>query len=143
MEDKVVEADVKKIMSRMMEACAKKDVDAIMALVAHNENVVFIGSGEDEKVVGWKEIKAGYERDFAQADSIKITMPWVTISSAGRVAWVSADETYDAVSGGRKIKMEGRMTAVLEKRRGKWLIVQMHFSVPNVKQPSGRSFSIE
>jgi len=54
----------------------------------------------------------------------------IKISSAGDAAWFSQVIDWSIEAGGQPIKLEGaRATGVLEKRDGKWLLVQMHFSV--------------
>jgi ketosteroid isomerase-like protein len=36
--------------------------------------------------------------------------------------------------------MAGRLTAVFEKRKGRWLILQSHFAMPYAGQAAGQSF---
>ena len=40
---------------------------------------------------------------------------------------------------GQDVEPLGRLTAVLEKRHGRWLIVQSHFSMPYAEQAAGQS----
>jgi len=40
----------------------------------------------------------------------------------------------------QEISFPGRLTAVLEQRKGRWFIMQRHFSVPDREQAEGESF---
>ncbi len=46
----------------------------------------------------------------------------------GDVAWASFRYELDAQMDGNALELEGRGTAVLERREGRWLIVHLHTS---------------
>ncbi|MEJ2716892.1 MAG: nuclear transport factor 2 family protein [Deltaproteobacteria bacterium] len=58
------ESEVKETIRQHLRAYSRKDLKAVMATVA--PDAVFIGSGSDERLVGWGQIKAAYERDFGR-----------------------------------------------------------------------------
>jgi hypothetical protein len=45
---------------------------------------------------------------------------------------------FEVEAGGQKLNFPGRFTGVFEKRNGKWLVVQAHFSLP-AAQAEGES----
>jgi len=87
-----------------------------------------------------KKIRAQFERDFSQCDSISCKLGWYMISAVGTVAWVAADYLVDVTINGQKSELTMRTSIVLEQRDQKWLIVHMHGSAPMQEQEAGESF---
>ena len=138
--DAKTEAAVMNVMNQMAEAYAKRDLGAALALFAPDPDLVTIGTGVDEKRIGLAGRKAQLERDFAQVGDISVKLGWHSISAAGSVAWLAADATVRGKVSGQEISFTGRLTAVLEQRSGRWLLMQTHFSVPDKAQAEGESF---
>jgi len=138
--DAKTEAEVMAVLDRMRECYAKRDLGGLVALFATDPDVVAIGSGADEKRIGPAQVKVQLERDFAQSESLLMRFEWLSISAAGSVAWVAADCVFNARVSGEDMKLSGRLTAVLEKRGGQWLIMQEHLSMPSSGQGDGQSF---
>ena len=138
--DPKTEAAVMNVMNQFTEVFAKRDPDALLALFAQDPDVVFIGTGGDEKRIGMAEIKALFERDFAQFEDASVKIGWHLVSAAGSVAWVVADIIVRAKTGGRETSLQARETAVLEQRGDRWLIVQSHASLPAAGQKEGEAF---
>lgn len=133
-------SEVKNTLEAWANAYSQRDVDRAMSFIDTDENAVFFGSGVDERRVGWSELKKGLERDLAQAESISITTPHMTISINGAVAWTISDCVFDVISQGKQIRLNGRLTTILEKQGDRWLIKHLHFSLPALEQPEGESF---
>ena len=138
--DARTEAEVMSVFDKMRESYAKRDLSGLAALFATDPDVVAIGSGADEKRVGPAEVKVQLERDFTQSEALTMNFDWLSISAAGSVAWAAADCVFDVMASGEKMKLQGRLTAVLEKRGDRWLILQEHFSMPSGEQGEGQSF---
>jgi ketosteroid isomerase-like protein len=126
------------VISRYSQAYYQKNVDSILAMTI--ADFIGFGSGPDEKVSSQDELRFQLERDFAQSDQIDMKFGPATISAEGNVAWYASDCTIAAVVGGKKISLDGRITAVLKKVGNEWLFVHMHFSVPDRGQEAGKSF---
>jgi len=77
-----IEAAVMNVMNQHVEAYAKRDLDALLSLFAPDPDVVFIGTGGDEKRIGLAEIKAQFERDFAQSETVSVELGWISVSAA-------------------------------------------------------------
>ena len=103
-------------------------------------DLVLLGTGADEKRIGQAEALAQTKRDWAQSETSSLEIGWHLVSSAGTVAWVTADIAFQFKAGGQQMALPGRLTAVLEQRDGKWLIAQSHFSFPTAGQDEGKSF---
>jgi uncharacterized protein (TIGR02246 family) len=138
--DAKTEAEVMKVLNRFIEAFNKRDLDSGLELFAPDPDVVFIGTGGDEKSVGLAEIRAEFERAFAQSEQASIQLDWYSVSAADSVAWVAADAVIQAKVGGKAISFPIRLTTVFEQRKGKWLVVQSHDSLPAAGQKEGESW---
>lgn len=138
--DPKIEAAVMLVVSQFVEAFNTHDVNSGLELFAPDPDVVFIGTGGDEKCIGLAEIKAELERAFAQSEQSLIKIGWYSVSSAGSVAWGVADAVIHAKVSGQEIRFPVRLTTVLEQRSGRWFIVQSHASVPAAGQKEGESW---
>ena len=138
--DAKTKAEIVKTMREMWKAYARLDVDGVLAFYAPDPDTVVMGSGVDEVYVGPKQAKKGLKRDFAQTRSVKVGLSKVRVSAAGKVAWLAANCLFTAYVTGCTVEMAGRLTAVLEKRQGRWLIMQSHFAMPYAGQAAGQSF---
>jgi ketosteroid isomerase-like protein len=134
------QAAVQATLQQWKDAYSQQDLDAALAVVAPDDDVVGIGTGPDEWRVGPEEFKAQLERDFAQAEALSVDYEPLVVSEAGPVAWVAGRASVQARVGGQDVAMTGRFTAVLEQREGRWLLMQTHFSLPAAEQAEGRSF---
>lgn len=138
--DAKTEAAVMETLDKFAIGCAGQDLRGVLALFAPEPDVVGFGTGADEKRIGPAEIKAQFERDFDQCESIRLELKWRSISAAGPVALVAADYTLHAAIEGQEMAMPLRLTAVLKQYADKWLIVQYHNSLPAAGQAKGESF---
>ena len=133
-------AAVMAVLDEFNEAYKQRNLERVLALFAPDSDMVFLGTGADEKRVGLAELKAQAERDWSQSESLYWDWGWSSISAAGSVAWVAVDATGHARIGGQDIDLPLRVTAVLEQRGGRWLFVQAHASLPAPEQAEGESF---
>ena len=138
--DPETEAAVMAVMKQLLNAFSKRDLDSGLALFAPDPDVVFIGTGEDEKCIGLAEIRAEFERAFSQSEAANIELGWYSVSQAGQVAWLAADAYVKATVGGQEVSFPVRFTTVFEQREGRWLVVQSHDSVPAAGQQEGESW---
>ena len=81
---------------------------------------------------GWADYKAGVKKLFEGFKDLTFTIgDDFAVTRVGKVAWVTL--TWKAVAhlkDGKELHLEGRGTAVLQKQKGKWIIVHEHVSVP-------------
>ena len=139
--DQKTQAEVTQSLKGMFEAYKKKDLSGVLSYWVTDADLVVIGSGGDEKAVGVGKYVEGLLQDWAQASVTGTGVKIFVVSAAGVVAWFVADVTFTYNVQGKESAVSGRMTGVMEKRNGKWLWVQMHFSTPNAAQAAGQSWS--
>ena len=138
--DKKTHDEVALTLQAFFEAYAKRDLNGVLAFWAPDPDVTMIGSGADEKTVGINQFPKIVIRDWSQSDKATVSLKDLAISVAGSVAWFTTDVVFKIQIGVDKFEMPGRLTGVMEKRSGDWLLVQLHFSVPNVSQAQGQSW---
>src|SRR5580765_3583181 len=108
--DPRTEAEVKELLARIVDAAGRRDAGAAIAMFADDPDVFLFGTGVDEARKGPAGIR---ER----------------ISSAGAVAWTAGDVVIRVVVSDRALDVPHRLTTVLERRDGKWLILQIGVGV--------------
>jgi ketosteroid isomerase-like protein len=102
------------------------------------------GAGPDEVFRNRQEYAPLVQRDLAQATSISLEFPDLKISGNGQTTWVTGGCSCTFAAGGAKKQvMKVRTTLVLGNTGNRWLIEQIHLSVPNAGQAPGQSFSGE
>lgn len=132
--------EVLKALKDWTQAYQAHDLCLAMSHIVPETTAVFIGTGADEERLNRAGIRRGFERDFTQTARVRISYTGLKISARGPVAWLHGRAIFHAVSEGRRVKLTGRLTMVLEKRGKRWLIAQGHLSEPTGSQRRGHSF---
>ena len=136
------EVAVMNALNKFMESYQKRDIEGVMSAFSPDDDQVMFGTGADEKRIGRDQIKAQFERDWAQTETLNFNFTWLPISAAGPVAWVAAEGLGQGKAGGQEFAFPFRMTAVLEQRGNEWLMVQSHLSLPAPGQTEGDSVPV-
>ncbi|AUB55343.1 hypothetical protein BK008_04695 [Methanobacterium sp. MZ-A1] len=138
-DDKIQKA-VRRLLEEYSQAYQNKDVEGILELFVDSDDLVVIGTGDDEWVNGINELKSGFERDMDQADTINVKFRDISISSSSNVAWLSSHMNMEAIVKGQEIYLPGRLTAVVLEKNGKWLFANLHYSLPSDLQEEGKAW---
>jgi uncharacterized protein (TIGR02246 family) len=118
------------VLDAYAKAYTAKDVRALEALYAPDAGLVCIGTAGTEVARGREKVGELLRKDLAEKVSVRLDRTWDSVSSAGDVAWVAAGYRLTSRGTGGDMDAEARLTAVLQKKDGKWLIRQWHLSVP-------------
>jgi uncharacterized protein (TIGR02246 family) len=111
-------------------AFERRDVEGVMRLFAPDADTTVVTS-EDALLRGPEEIRAFMDRYVAGATTYSWVWDRRQVSSSDVVGWLLAEGTETAVSPGRREVHPYRMTMVLERRDGHWLLRQVHGSSPH------------
>jgi ketosteroid isomerase-like protein len=136
------EAAVLAVLDKFMAAYQKRDIEGLMSFLAPDDDLLLFGTGIAEKRIGRAQLKFQAERDWSQTEALAFNFTWHQVSAAGPVAWVASEGVGQGKVGGQAIEFPLRMTAVLEQRGDKWLLVQSHFSLPAPGQEEGDSVPV-
>jgi uncharacterized protein (TIGR02246 family) len=127
--------EVKNFLDRQIQAFANRDLKGLMGMLASEASVVMLGNGPDDRWVGPAAIKKAYESQIAQYQSETIKLESTSIGAKGDIAWFATQaRVVSTTKADRQRRFRINWTGVLEKRKGKWLLVQSHFSFP-VRKP--------
>jgi ketosteroid isomerase-like protein len=111
-------------------AFRNKDLDAIMLPYVHDNTLFVFDVGTPREHVGWDSYRADWKLFF---DAIKgkptFSISKLSITVSGDVAYTHSIQSF-AGNMGNLNAVTVRVTDVLRKVNGKWLVVQEHVSVP-------------
>jgi ketosteroid isomerase-like protein len=138
--DSQTQEEVLAALQRMTVAYRKRDLEAVMAAFGSDPDVMLFGTGADEVRRGKDAIRTQVQRDWGQSDEVSLGLRWGPVSAAGDVAWAWAEGSFDFRAGDVEGSLPARLSVVLERRDGQWLIVHSHFSTPAAEQVEGESF---
>jgi len=129
--------NVRLVLEKFIRAWEEKNMATISQIWAHDEDMINFGTDADERWVGWESLKEKYTHMFGAFGKIDFTVSnqSIKISRSGTTAWYSENMDGDFITDGEQVNVRGmRVTGVLEKRNGKWVIVQRHVSMPESGQ---------
>jgi uncharacterized protein (TIGR02246 family) len=131
--------EVRATMQQYATAYEKKDVRGLMEIFS--PEICGYGSGPDEVIRNHESFARQIRRDMSQATVNAVEFSDTRISGDGRIAWVMTRSTFIfTVAGSKKQALHGRATMVLRNTGSRWLIEQIHFSLPYGGQTAGQSF---
>jgi ketosteroid isomerase-like protein len=136
---KAQEAEVIATMEQYAAAYRKKDIQAFSLIFS--KEITGFGSGQDEIIRNHAGLIRQIRRDMSQADILAVEFSDRQIFGDGRVAWVTSQTTMTfTLDGAKKQTLQGRSTMVLRNNGNRWIIEQLHFSLPFGGQAEGQSF---
>jgi uncharacterized protein (TIGR02246 family) len=115
------EAEVRRALADLDAAFDRGDLAAVRELCT--EDVVFIGSGEGEELVGRDAIEPTFAALAERVGEIEFALEWesVDVEVLGGVALVVASAGGRLKASGRETLVRYRLTGVLVERDGRWL----------------------
>jgi uncharacterized protein (TIGR02246 family) len=124
---------VTQLLEDFWRAFESKDLDRLSEIIAHDTDMVFFGTDENERWAGWEVVKEALVKQFQAFSIIRVQTHNTVIHVAqdGQSAWFSLQRYIsviekDSVESGMKTRVSG----VFEKRDGLWKLVQYHSSYP-------------
>jgi len=108
-------------------------MELLSNIMAHDEDMVSFRTDLSEHFIGWEAWKTLHLEQWEVIDETKITSTDLTVFLAekGNIAWFSDVTNWNFKIKDNSIKINNiRINGVLEKRKGKWKIVQIHMSIP-------------
>jgi uncharacterized protein (TIGR02246 family) len=123
-------ANIQSIFDQYAKAWKTKNIDLFAEIFSHDADMVIFDT--ETRYDGGEAWKERLQNSFDLIDDINITFRdySIKVHPSGTIAWLSAfeDATW-TTSEGQADKVEGmRITWVLEKTEGKWIIVEGHWS---------------
>lgn len=128
---------VQTAIEQFFRAMDTQDLALMRRVVAHDAEMVHIGTDAGEIWRGWEVLWRATQKQFETLEYYKadIRNLTITIASSGDVAWYFHRLDARIKSDGRpEQRWQGaRFTGVMERREGQWKMVQTHVSNPAVQ----------
>ena len=128
--DAATERELIEVLERFCAAFEDRDAEAVMRLFVADPDVVVITS-EEPLLRGPVQLRRFLDRYVAGPTTYSWDWQRHDVSTAGSVGWLLAEGTETAASEERREQHSYRMTMVLERREGRWLLRQVHGSSPH------------
>jgi hypothetical protein len=126
-------SQVEQTIEEMIGWALTKDLEMLLSNVAQDEQLFIFHPDSASTVVGFDAFremaKRSWMNDAFQATDYAIRDMRITFAELGNVAWYSCCLDDHGEWNGKPTGWENcRWTGTLERRSGKWVVVQMHFS---------------
>lgn len=123
-------AEVKAVIEKHNQAFNMQDLKGVMTLYASDSNTVLMGTGPGETYVGDEGISGAYNQFFNRfkPGMLSFKYDWVAAGSKGSFAWFAVTTTMSGTVNNEHKERAFNMSGLLQKEKGKWRIVNMHFS---------------
>lgn len=126
-------AEISRVIQNSIGWAANKDKELLFSCFAQDPELFWYSPRDDGTIHGYKAFvdttEGFFMKDDFKAIAYEIKELEITLSRSGDVAWYHARlDDYNEWKGQPANWEDVRWTGVLEKRDGRWVIVQMHFS---------------
>jgi ketosteroid isomerase-like protein len=111
-------------------AFAAQDIKAVMKTYVSGPQIFLMGTGPGEIYRGKEGIEAAYRQFFTKFEkgTAGFTYNWVSAGSSGDLAWFAAEFTIKGKVKDEMKEVAFNVSGTLQKQKGKWRILAMHFS---------------
>jgi uncharacterized protein (TIGR02246 family) len=132
-------ADVKALIERHFNALNAHDLKGVMETYAASPDAVLMGTGPGEVYLGDEAIGGAYAQFFTRFDpnTLSFSYDWILTASRGNFAWFAVTTTITGTVKNEKRERVLNMSGTLEKVKGKWRVVSVHFSRLGAEQQQG------
>ena len=126
-------AGVRAVLDQYANAWKTLDFEQFSQVFSHDDDMVIFSATPNKRYIGWEEFQADVQESFKEVEKIEIVFRDVVVKvhASCHMAWLSCLEDWDFVYQGQTVRDEGaRVSWVLEKREGRWVIIHAHWSMP-------------
>ncbi len=123
-------ANIQSVFDQYAKAWKTKNIDLFAEIFSHDADMVIFDA--ETRYDGWEAWQERLQNSIELIEDVNVTFREYSIKvhSSGTIAWLSAFEDATWTLEGQPDEVTGmRITWVLEKIEGKWIIVEGHWSV--------------
>lgn len=128
------EAKISELLDLLASSTESGDIEMIEQIWYPKEDVILIGTEDNEKLMGWATIKKTMSGQFNSLNEtlISITDQNISFDRDARTAWFFEEMNYNFIYNDQAMSLDGiRFTGVFIKNdEGIWKLVQGHVSLP-------------
>ena len=130
--------DPETVIRRIVKANADMDLKTLETHMAADEDTVGYTIG-GRKYIGWKDVKQAFAEEFSMLSGLTIDILNLKVWQQGEVAWFAMEIDYNrevqTADGPVKKTWPLRDTGVLNRRNGRWMLVNWHESMREPIKP--------
>ncbi len=125
-------AQIAALFGRVASAISHRDLNGIMSVYVPNQTLFVFDVTPPRQHVGWNDYRNDWKQVFGMfTRNPQFRMQDLDTTVSGDVAYSHSIQSVNgSVGHGKNLSFTVRVTDVLRKINGKWLIVQEHVSVP-------------
>lgn len=126
-------ANVQAVLDNYAQAWETLDFELFSNVFSHDSDLVIFSAVPSKSYLGWEAFQEDVQKTFAESEGVEIGFRDVAIKVQGKcnLAWVTCHEDWKLMHQDEPVSDEGaRMTWILEKRNGQWVVVHAHWSLP-------------
>jgi len=111
-------------------AFSAQDVKGVMKTYVSGPEIFLMGTGPGEIYRGKEGVEGAYNQFFTKFDkgTVGCTYKWVSAGSRADWAWFAAEGTITGKIKGETKEIGVNYSGTLQKHKGKWHFLAMHFS---------------
>jgi ketosteroid isomerase-like protein len=121
--------EIRDLFAQFNSAWERRDLAFIDRFYAHDSSGVFFF--ERRQLVGWPRVDTLYRNMFANAARGRVRSRYdvLDVGARGNLGWLAANFRLEVIeASGDTTVDQGRQSLVLERRRGRWVVVHRHTS---------------
>lgn len=122
------------------DAYCSKDTDRLMRLFDDGDDISLIGTGADELCSGRAEVRAIFERNFAEAKAENFVFGWRHVTVTGEFALIATTVDIHLEFEGEKMVVPVRWTVGMIKRTDGWRWLHRNASAAAGSQEEGEAY---
>jgi ketosteroid isomerase-like protein len=122
------------------DAYCAKDADRLMGLFDAGDDISVIGTGGDELCSGRGQVRALFERNFAEATAREFEWHWRHVTVAGDTGVVATTLTIHLDLEGEPLQVPIRWTVALRQTEDGWVWLHRHASSAAGSQDDGQAY---
>jgi len=126
-----VRKEINLVLDSMKEAVEAKNIEALVALVDSEPNILTVGPCPDNVGLGQNGFRRWMQALLDKATPVKFKLGFTTIKGNGPVVWLDTHVTYTCKNGENQKDFDFYLSGVMEKVTNEWRWSQMHLSAPS------------
>lgn len=124
------------------DAYCAKNVERLMSVFDHSEDISVIATGADELCAGRDQIEALFRCNFSEATATRFAWGWHHVIVVEGTAVVAMALVIHLKTDSEDVQVPVRWTVSMIKRDGRWAWLHRHASVPAASQEAGSAYPI-
>lgn len=111
-------------------AFAAQDIQGVIKTYISGPQIFLMGTGPGEIYRGTEGVEGAYNQFFTKFDkgTVDFTYHWLSAGSKDDIAWFAAEYTIKGKVKDEVKEIGFNVSGTLQKQKGKWRILAMHFS---------------